>query len=140
MEIVQVLKTSMYRICWLRSSEAKVDALESHGKSHRDFLLYTNILCIIYGLSGAGGKVCTGCCLLSLAAGLCTKSLGRRLGRGSPCWWPCSGLTVVVGRASQCPGAAQLPASSFSRVLWALPGLGSDPAGQEGDICAEDFP
>lgn len=103
------------------------------------FFLYTNILCIIDGLSVAEGKAFTSCCSLFLAAGLCTKPLGRGIGRGSPCWWPCSDLTVLMGRASQCSRATQLPASSFSRALWALPGLGSDPAGQEGDICAEGF-
>lgn len=109
MEIFQVPKASIYRVFWLRSPEAKVDALEIHGKSCRDFLLNTNILCILYGLSVAEGKAFTSCCLLFLAAGLCTKHLGRGVSRGSLCW-SCSGLTVLMGRASQCPRA---PSSLF---------------------------
>jgi len=47
---------------------------------------------------------------VSLAAGLCTKPLGGEAGQGLPVLGPLVGLTVTVGRPSQCPGAMQLPA------------------------------
>lgn len=72
MEIFQVPKPSIYRVCWARSSEPKIDALESHGKSHRDFLV-----CIICGLSVAEGKVFTSCCLLFLCCWVLHQALGQ---------------------------------------------------------------
>lgn len=123
-----------YQVCQLRLSEAKADAYKSHGKNHRDVLIYA-ASDIGFLLQEARTSQLAACCLP------CCQALHEALGQGGLAGAPRAGGTGLAWQWPWEDGTSALgPRSSlpfcFGRVEWASLGLAGDPARQEGDVCA----